>query len=534
MCVFYSKAQVTPLSDTLRFDSNEGTENSSILKRNTTTSKRNYLYDIPQSQLRWDQSSINFLLADTMSSSGMLSLTYDQYQRKFKLPTEAYKTTITKLYSEGFTTIGKMKVLGSFGFNKIWEDSLANNLNGFAEDGMPFTFFASKAGKYERQNFNAKAGAGYNLLKGLDVGTLIHYDYYWSTGSVDPRSDIKTFHLSVLPSLSYQWRNTMIGTHLLFGKTDETLNSAYKNSMYSTSQLYPERRLYINNGYGYISQYANMQSAFNNRISKENGWGIDFQTGWRKWRWKAFLQKKKNTMHNETLTYDASKETPITEVIYGTYKTNKTLASSLMTLEEASVTHLWKLEGNDFIGNGYLTKTSSSSNYRYKNRQLGLQYLLSIHPQKQTTNELGIALCYNAIEKNDYTASHLYKHNQLIISTNWAKYWYFNERVLKVKLSPNFTLPTENVLTVPNTQKNVFTQNIAYPEYIARSYQLFGTSIAVQYDTPRLFNFTNGAIMVNIDYMNRLNSKAVQWADYDQPANGKSQIHCNVGIQIYL
>jgi len=276
-----AQAQIGTLEDTLSVLSTD------FYKAVQSTRSKRYKIDslyfqtFQRNRLNFLQSNMTQLVSDSLTQAAILEVQYGNIRRDVKLPTNAYRTNIASLYTEGFTTIGKAKIMGKFYFDKIWEDSLANNLNGQLQNGVPFTYFATKAGKYERQNMNFEAGIAYPIFKGLHLTSLINYDYHWSTGSVDPRPDEKIFHIKYSPGLSYKIKNTVIGANYILGKRDGSIDIGYKNRMFSSSQLYPDRRLYINNGYGYIAQLTS--ETYNQYKSVIDGWGVQLATNFVSW-----------------------------------------------------------------------------------------------------------------------------------------------------------------------------------------------------------------------------------------------------------
>lgn len=532
LCMNFAHAQVRTLEDTLSVISPDflNAVKSQRGKRLKTDSL--YLQTYQQNRLSFVQQNITQLLADTLNQVALLQLNYQHSTRAFKLPTQAHRTRAASLYTEGFTTIGRAKIMGKFYFDKIWEDSLANNLSGDLENGQPFTFFATKAGKYERQNIKFEAGIGYKLVNNLYLQSAINYNYHWTAGSVDPRPQEKIFHITYKPGLSYTLGKYTFGANYLVGKVDGTIDIGYKNRMFSTSQLYPDRRLYINNGYGYIAQLTSeVYSSYKNAM---DGWGVQLATHWWGWQVKACYTNEFSARKNFNLvTNTDSVNHPIRESAHSRYELLQQQLSLFIQKEKPTTIHQISFNGMINEGTAQLTSVPTGANYLFDEHKGQIGYLLSLKNHHRLYTEWGFDAAVNHFTKRDFLAQHFYENTNVHISLNAGKYWYGNYGRLKVNLKPQLMLPIKNELIVPATQVTVFTKKIAYAEYDFWGSTLAGGQLNLDYYTPGFLKLAGSSIMFNIGYCGKLKDSDLSLADFT-PSMGKNQFNISIGFKIFL
>lgn len=534
LCVAKSYAQVRTLEDTLSAISPEFYKALEAERSKRQKSDSLYLYSFNANKLHFTQSSIAQLIADTTRQAAMLQLQYGNYKRHIKLPTTAFKTDAISLYTEGFTTIGKAKIMGKFYFDKIWEDSLANNLGADLQNGEPFTHFALKAGKYERQNINFEAGISYPLFRKLFLTSLLDYDYHWSTGSVDPRPDNKLFHLEYSPGLSYQFRNTTIGVVYSLGKKDGAYDIKYKNRMFSTSQLYPDRRLYLNNGYGYTAQYSNAE-AYSQSKDKIDSWGINLSTKLAGWHIKANYSNALFARENFNLTSQTSNiDNPIKKSVQSKYELVTQKLEGLIYNDNIRRNHQISFSGIINEGTGILMSSPTGANYLFDEHNASITYLLSLKTKNTIKTELGLNAGLNHFTKKDFLASHFYENTTADISLQATKYMHANNQLIKISASPGLILPFRNDLSVPSTQVNVFTQNIAYPEYDFRGSSFFNGKLGIVYYTPRLLRIAGSSLVLDLNYLQKITDSDINKEVYQPISGSKNQINISLGFQIFL
>lgn len=533
LCVSNLHAQVKTLDDTLsvlapNFYGGLKTERSVRLK---TDSLRLQTYQI--NRLNFIQNNMAQLLSDSLKQSALLTIQYGNNTRNLRLPTEPYKTQNVSLFTEGFTTIGKAKITGSFGFEKAFDDSLSNNLSGDLQNGMPFTYFAQKAGTFEHQNMNFEAGVGYNIFKNVFLTSLINYDYHWMTGSVDPRPDEKIFHVQYTPGIFFKLGNTNMGVDYVIGKTDGNIDIDYKSRMFVTSELYPDRRLYINSGYGYIAKLSS--PIYTEYKTKIDGWSAHLSTIVKGISIKADYNNTLDARKN----YDRIQQTdsiahPIIEKIYSKYQLVNQRLKTLITKVNTMSVHQLSFEGIINEGTAQLMSVSSGANYLFDEHNASLTYLLSLMKQKRIYNELGIGSNLMHFTKKDFMAQHFYENMRAGFSIYGAKYFYATNHSWKIAAKPGVILPLKNVISVPETQINIFTTNIAYPEFDFYGSTLLNGQINICYYSASMLNIAGSAIVLNAGFVQKVKSSNAENQGNQEPTNGKKQFNISIGFQIFL
>ncbi len=540
--VEFAHAQVHTLEDTLSvlnpdfYRAVQSTKN----KKDKTDSL--YFQTFQKKRLLFSQTNITQLLADSLQQAAILEVQYGSSRRGLRFPTGAYRSNMASLYTEGFTTIGKAKILGKFYFDKIWEDSLSNNLGGDLENGIPFTYFATKAGKYERQNINFEAGVAYPVFRGLYLNSLINYDYHWSTGSVDPRPDEKIFHLKYSPGLSYKIKQTIIGANYILGKKDGTIDIGYKNRMFSTSQLYPDRRLYINNGWGYIAQLTS--ETYGEYKTKIDGWEVQLATNVYGWDIKANYsnQFKARKNFSRIIASDTVRVIDgssliisgnIKEIAHSRYEVVTQALSTFLLKDLNNTVHQLYFEGMINEGTAQLISVPTGANYLFDEHNASLNYLLSLKKDGRLNSEWGINSALMHFTKKDFLSQHFYENTKADFSVQGGKYLYSKNHSLKITAQPGLILPFTNSLQVPETQVNVFTKSIVYPEYDFRGSTFFTGKLGLMYYSPSMLRLAGSSISLNINYLQKLKD-----SDIDRTLvptyTGKNQLQLSLGFQIFL
>ncbi|WP_162817958.1 hypothetical protein U0035_10170 [Niabella yanshanensis] len=530
--MFFAHAQVATLEDSLSSISPGFYKSLQTERAKGNRSDSLYWILSNRERLQFLQSNPVQLVFDTLKQAGLIEMHYKNTEKNIRLPVEAYRTYTAAFYTEGFTTVGKAKIQGRFYFDKIWEDSLANNLSESLQPGTPFTHFAAKAGNYERQNIRFEAGLGLPLAGGFQMTSLLNYDYHWSSGSVDPRPENKIFQIKYTPGLAYKYKNTILGAGYMIGKTDGAYDILYKNEMFRTSQLYPDRRLYINNGYGYIGQYTS--EAYSKSKDKIDGWIINMATHISNWWVKGNYSNSFFAKRNFILsTNKDSLNNPIQEQVHSKYELLVKKLEALIYNENQKRVHQISFNGSINEGTAVLMSSSNGANYLYDGHNALLDYLLSLKNFGKVLVELGFNGMFNHFKKKDFLAMHFYEHTRADFSLYAGKYFYGAKHNFKINVKSGLMLPLKNDLSVPLTQVNVFTGNITYPEYDFRGSTFFSGKLSLMYYSPSLLRLAGSSISLNIDYLQKLKDSDISRA-LVPTYTGKNQFSISLGFQIFL
>lgn len=401
---------------------------------------------------------------------GVAELSFQTQKGEYRRAKAAYDQKLVNFDANGISQIDDFIISGSFKFNKIWEDSLANSLQGLDDDMSPFYYFVEKPGKYERQNFNGNVQvryAGFNPH--FQPGFKIIYGIHWTTRSVDPRPRVGSFGIKFNPFVTSQFGSHHFTAGVMYGYGDEETNIAYKNTNFNTSLLYPDRIHYTNQGFGYISQKdsADMRKY-------DQYWGINIGYSLTNkhielYSSTQFDRKITNSTFDQKMrkTYFKRNEFTLTTIDHHTL---------LLVNNEPNVNHIVDLsfkhqKGKDFNYN------LNSANYLAKYYNLALDY----HYNNKNWS-IGAGTTYIDMTKIDAAADHFVAYSQLGVHLNFKYLFDIGKNILETELIPKYLMNISNVLEIPSTQVNVFTKNIVYPDFDYFNLEPIGLNLNLAYN----------------------------------------------------
>ncbi|GAA4513684.1 DUF6850 family outer membrane beta-barrel protein [Sphingobacterium thermophilum] len=383
---------------------------------------------------------------------GEAELSFQHREGNYRRAQQAHLQNIANFKADGISQIDKFVVSGSFQFDKVWEDSLANTLQGEMDDLSPFYFFVQKAGKYERQNFvgnvNVRYAGKFSLLQ---PGIVFKYHSHWTTRSVDPRPNVASVAIKFNPYITAQLQNHQLSLGFSYGYGDEENTITYKNRMFSTSMLYPERIYYTNQGFGFISQ---RDSSSLRRYDTYLGGNLGYT-----------LEKEYLQLYSVT-----SFERKVTNSTYDTKLRQRYFKRSEFTLQ--SVSHNTLLMLNKNVASHILELNAAYHNGRDYNYNLrAANYLVkyyNVELDYSYTNERwswGGSTAWSSMEKTDAASAHHHQYSLLSLSINAKRFWHIADHILETELRPQYTFKLNNKLSVPSTQVNLFTTSVVYPDF---------------------------------------------------------------------
>lgn len=451
---------------------------------------------------------------------GEAELSFKKKQGDYKRAKSAYTQSIIDFEANGLSQVDKFIISGNFKFNKIWEDSLANTLQGVDDDISPFYYFVQKAGKYERQNFKGNVQvryAGFNNL--FQPGINFDYATHWTTRSVDPRPSVGSVAIKINPFVTAQLGRHQASIGILYGYGDEDSNIGYKNRDYNTSMLYPDRIYYTNQGFGFISQKdtATMRK-YDQYIGANFNYSIKNQS-FEMYTSTNIEQKVTNSTYDQKLRQRYKKRSEFTLKNFN--------HQTLLELKESEhVNHLLDFTVNYQKGVDF-NYNLNSANYIAEHYKLGLGYFY-------TSNlwNIGLDGNINSMEKTDAAADHYHSYSQANINLHFCNIWDLGKNKLETTLIPNYTWKISNTLNVPSTQVNVFTTSTVYPDYDYFNMNTLGLHINLSYFIPSnkklrgMEIFTKNQILSVLENTNK-NTLSLQKGKYNL---WQSQL----GLKFYL
>lgn len=504
-------------------ETSRGKKQSNDLAKNNQ-SYRIYENDILRARLRYTLRNPIQLQADSLQQASILALSYSRESGGLHTPQIPNKQQKAKIYTEGLTTLGRLKIGGIFEFNRQWEDSLANNLNQ-KDNFTPYYYFTPKAGHYEQQEYKLKALMSYNLVKDqFYIGFGADYQYDWLSGSTDPRIEDKAYIVALMPSLHYHIGNTFMGVFYQkgFGNTD--MDIKYKSKTYSLSNLFPERFYYLNMGYGNIAQKYDIIKR--NSITND-GVGLQLNTNIRKYQIRADLSyDQENTRFKKQLdTLQMSK-------LFSKWKQETYRARFLIIRPAPKAIHQLSLAFETRKGKDFNT-LYAGRNYFADCYQLKARYYYQTKNDKNAKWQYGVLFNSYGIKKKDILAAHLFESKRMRAGISSRIYSYHPKgNRWSLGLEPGLDFPLYNTLQVPKTQRNVFSTQIAYPDLYYHKTTLLNLTMQYHFITPHLLN--NGSIGFFADIVYQHSLFHPEPLPLEIAEMGKNRLKFQVGLKLYL
>lgn len=416
---------------------------------------------------------------------GEAELSHHYKTGEYRRAKDAYQQHVAAFDSYGISQIDSFIVSGRFSFNKIWEDSLANSLRGLEDDLSPYYYFVQKAGRYERQNFEGNVQVRYaGLSSYLQPGLKFDYQMHWTTRSVDPRPNVASVAIKFNPFISADFGNDLLSVGAMYGYGEEETNITYKNTMFATSMLYPDRIYYTNQGFGYIAQKDS--STMRNY---DQYWGGNISYSLRRNRIDLFadveFQKKVTNS-----TFDLKRREVYAKRSEFTLQTLKGVAQ-LQIGDPQNVHNLVDL-AVEFLNGQDFNYNIRSTNYLVSSSLIDIDY--GYH--KQATS-VGIGTSYWSAKKSDAAAAHEHSYQQMQLRLVYRKLFSLGRDFFETELIPNYTFKLSNRLIVPETQVNVFTTSIVYPDYDYFNLQPLGVNLNLGYIMPKLLHLRGAKLFIN-------------------------------------
>lgn len=405
---------------------------------------------------------------------GEAEINYHHRVGDFRRSKDPYSRDVMSFKASGISKINRFIVSGDFIFYRMWEDSLANTLQGDDDDITPFYYFVAKPGQFERQLFKGAMQLRHKgVNKYIQPGIQFAYKANWTTRSVDPRPNVASVSIKINPNVSAEVGSSMLSVGFTFGYGDEENSISYKNQMYKYSLLFPDRIHYTNHGYGYISQN---DSSMMRKYNQYRGINLSHSLVTTRIGLYSTLDVERSVSLS---TFDVRSRKHF-------YKRNE---FSLETLKAKSQLYM-RTDNNrehliDFAmeyqrGLDY-NFNLRSANYFASRYSIGLNYFHDL----QFWN-LGVGGTLTANEKKDAATDHFHSIKQLMFSFNIRRIINIGKNVFEAELNPNYTLKLANILQIPATQVNVFTKSVVYHDFYYFNLEPVGLELNLGYYVPNL------------------------------------------------
>ncbi|MGJ1195692.1 DUF6850 family outer membrane beta-barrel protein [Sphingobacterium spiritivorum] len=465
------------------------------------------------------------LIQDSLQSGyGKANLDFLSDKRNYRGAQQAYSTTSASFSAEGYNQLGRVLVAGKFYFNKTWEDSLSYRLGGIVDQPLPTYYFVPKAGKFERQTYQADAYVSYEAVPNRwKPGINLSYLHHWATRSVDPRMDYYEMTLKIQPEISFIHNKTIWTVGGIIGYGRSQTDMSYKSSKYSTGNLYPEYLYYLNLGYG---SFVKMDTATLRKYDSYKGLSLKTKTEIGSWSLFAnadyIARTNKSTNDRQRMVgYYTKQRFDLDEykinIFLNSQKTNNTSVSF-------GLTHVNGADFNAIYGgkNYLLTQWTGNTSLTQV-----------FHARRRWEKEIGIDVSYFYDERQDAATQHYTQRSYVNAGLLFGGTYKTNKQDrVKWSIQPSYRLKLNNVLTIPETQLKIFSTDIAYPEYYYYDVNVFHIRSRLEYFTKRIMKNYGASFYVEGDITSPEDFKGIQQSN-TKVYTGKNSI-IKAGINLYL
>ncbi|PRD56681.1 hypothetical protein C5749_05475 [Sphingobacterium gobiense] len=401
--------------------------------------------------LLWDSTQIK--------GFGVADLHYLSKRTDFRTAQTEREHQAAAFEARGYNKIGsRVYVSGSFQFRKTWQDSLAFALRGPQPDGMPTYYFVPKAGKFERQIYQATAHVGY-ALKPNKWRTDLQMDYlhHWATRSVDPRMEHYTMQLVLKPSLSYRLGTLQTTLQGIWGYANAQTNLSYKHTPYTFGNAFPEYHYRTSYGYGNIS--LALDSSDMRQYDHYKGIALLGKTHKANWEllWHGeYLHTQQNSTNDQRrmVGYFVKQRFSLDAFrlsFFGIHHHSNPLAIRLVAEHK---------QGEDFNGN------MRSKNYLWQQSRALVGFTKTLQSTTHLPKEFGVETTITHDERTDGSTNHYMQRTWVDVGMPLAiTYVLPAANRIRWTLRPSYRISLHNELNIPNTQYTIFSTGIAYPEH---------------------------------------------------------------------
>ncbi|TDQ11627.1 DUF6850 family outer membrane beta-barrel protein [Pedobacter metabolipauper] len=483
-----------------------------------------YFYDNALRNLKLHQSNGTFLLKNKSDQISLVSLDYDYQDGSFKKSQTAGSANVITFSADGIKKIGKFNLYGNFTYQRIKEEELAYALRGEEIDDQPFYYSAGYASKFSRQNYNGKGIVSYQLLKNkLYLSSGFNYKYYLAYRSTDPRMNLDWFDFKASPELTLLTKNINVGISGTLGYGTETIGTGFKNNDYAAGVLYPDRILYVNNGYGFYKR-----SKYNRFSRRKQYKGLGMHVTGNSGPWDLLLSiDYLNSFDKNQSLLDKSVNTEV----FTDYTSKKITGSLLLTKRSRNNINQIELTFSDLNGEDYIYEYSGK-NYTAKNQNAGINFMNSTFSGHHAI-QWGTEVNYNHAYKKDALSSHLFEYSNVNPGIHGAYYHTSeNKDRFSVLLSPSLILPFNVSASAPLTQETDFTKGVMYPDYAYHLSTSGMLNLKLNYISTTLNKSFRTGITLNTSVVSALKRPEIQLPAYSLP--GKYRFNSNLSLNLYF
>lgn len=498
---------------------------SQLMAQQTISSDSIYFYDQTARQVQWAHNGVTHLLFHDYNNVARAQLYASREQGSFRRAQEAYKQTTAGFHTDGIKKHGRFTLAGQFDFEKRWEDSAAWWNDGEYNESQPYYFFAGKAGKYEKQLYNLSATVAYNLLKNkLYIGVGGNYRFHWTTRSVDPRPDVKSFGTMLKPEITWRHKQHTIGVGFVWGRGSDDIGIGYKSKVYDGNQTYIERNSFLSMGFGHIGKRKGSLT----RFDETSGYFVNYASRFANWALQAGAGY---TLWQQDLTVDVT-PTRNRYTLYAFIQQEKTTGNLLLEHTGAKSRQQWEI---NFTTQNILNWASefNGTNYQYVANDVSITYRQLWHKRTGLRLEIGAGCDYKDQSKEDVVTAHQHQFQVITPHVYAAVYRQApGKSPLSLSITPSYRHALTNDLSVPATQENYFTQGVVYTDYLYWQKNSIGLATQFKYLQKEASKRYRVGGTINIKWQQAVHGGQVELPALYIPSGNRWSV--NASLSLYL
>lgn len=464
----------------------------------------------------------------TAQNFGEVSLNYSSKTGDRRLSQQSHSKNAVEFYAFGANQLGDFRVSGDFLFDKIFEDSLAFGQRNDIDKWSPFQYYASKAGKYERQNYKTNVTLSYKWTKLIQPFFNVNYLYHWTTGSIDPRFESKKFEMKYNPGLILNFKASTFGVKAILGNGRESLGIDYKSDNYASSLLYPDRIHYLNMGYGFNNikdttstrKYSTILGAELSAHTHIGSAVLDISSSF-----ERKDENNSNDIRSSKIYNIRSKYIEDTYNLHVLLQVPKAFSHQLITVKGQYV--------NGYDGHVEFTPDLSRINYSVQFLEANMGYLYTRNQHKPWNYDLGVVAKYFYIDRNDFASTLSVSNTYLRIAPTFRlRYDRFHMDNIQLSFNPAYQKNLNNNLEYSTNSLNNFIQGVVFWDYDYYSTNAYQLNWSAKWTTKRISSQYWTGIRLTYDYHKNLdNSNSEALSSFKSNA---SLQHFTIGLFINL
>lgn len=451
---------------------------------------------------------------------------YRQKKGEYRLSQDASSQREFYFRTNGTKKVKSFLATGSFGYERIMQDSTGYTLRYDLYGASPYYFYTVNKGHWDVGRYYLDGTISRKILSNkITVAAGASYDALNAWRSSDPRPEYFDQRMAFSPVIHYNLSDNHsigVGGSYIQRKTETAVE--YRNDNYSVgSGDYPERITYIMFGYGRQKN----QSTRRNIRSSQQGWAGsaiyrgDFSFG------EIVLKATYKQLDTKFfLPGTATGEVPFT---YG-----------LFYEDVANIGANWYYRGGRYSINLTADYTShygedlnaefSANNYIYTLEQVRIRPVYTRYKRERPAYELLLEGSLSDLYKADGSSNVLTDYQVARVLVQGVKYWYINDKsFLKTSILAGAQLPVSSEVRTPS-QSSSFISGVVIPDaYYQRASSFIG-------QLESLYSFPIEKVTSFIRIRSALQQASIDQGELLPAANlpGKQRWSCELTVGVTL